>query len=136
MATTPQFIFKSSAFPPEPGEDEEVNPGIFGKALANWLAAELPKQGYTVKGQVAEDFGRLVELDAPRGRLYVAASSTDETATEWQVFGILELGLFARLGGGVDPAQTIGRLAGSLRTILEGSPQVRELAEERGVEEA
>lgn len=136
MATTPQFIFKSAAFPPEPGEDEEVNPGIFGKALANWLASELPKQGYTVRGQVAEDFGRLVELDAPRGRLYVAASSTDETATEWQVFGILELGLFARFGGGVDPAQTIGKLAGSLRTILGGSPQVRELSEEGGTSEA
>lgn len=130
MRTSPHFIFKSSAFPPEPGEDEEVNPGIFGKALSLWLAAELAQRGYAIKGTMAEDFGRLVEVEASQGRLYVAASSTDESATEWRVFGFAEGGFVARLFGGSGRDEAIARLTDTLRAILRESSLIRDLQEE------
>ena len=33
--------FTSSAFPAYPGEDKQINPGIFGKRLAEFLAENL-----------------------------------------------------------------------------------------------
>ena len=66
MSNAQHFVFKSSMFPPEPGEDSETNPGLFGKALAGWLAAKLGDRGYDVDGEIAEDFGRLVQLKHSR----------------------------------------------------------------------
>ena len=49
--------FESTSFAIEPGEDELTNPGVFGKALATWLAEQLRTAG-SLTGEVnAEDFG-------------------------------------------------------------------------------
>ena len=130
MSASAHLLFKSTAFPPEPGEDEETNPGVFGRALAAWLADQLPRHGHTVKGIIAEDFGRLVELRVPRGRLYVAVSSTDHTATEWRLFGLAEQGLLSRLVGTSVDEQALSKLLGDLRSILGAAPGVTELREE------
>lgn len=52
-----QFWFKSSLFDIEPGEDAETNPLCFGRALANWLAAELRREGIDVDDVFPEDWG-------------------------------------------------------------------------------
>jgi hypothetical protein len=136
MPTSPHFVFKSEAFPVEPGEDAEVNPGVFGKALSGWLADELRKAGYEIKGALAEDYGRLVELGAPSGRLYVAASSTDETATEWRVFAISEQGLLTRLRGGPGTREILARITPTLRTLLGTHPGIRDLQEDGDIDDA
>ena len=64
-----QFNFESSEFPPESGEDEETNPGIYGKALAAWLSEQLVQRGYLIKRTIAEDFGRLIQLEDPHFQL-------------------------------------------------------------------
>jgi hypothetical protein len=38
--------FTSTEFPAYPGEDKEINPGIFGKRLAEFLAGNLPSHGF------------------------------------------------------------------------------------------
>lgn len=135
MPTSPHFVFKSEAFPVEPGEDAEVNPGVFGKALANWLAEGLRDAGYEVKGAIAEDFGRLVELAAPAGKLYVAASSTDESATEWRVFAISEQGLLTRLRGGPGAGEILARITPTLRNMLGAHPGIRDLQEDGDIDD-
>jgi hypothetical protein len=136
MPTSPHFIFRSNAFPVEPGEDAEVNPGVYGKALSGWLAAELSRAGYEVKRALAEDYGRLVELGAPSGRLYVAASSTDESATEWRVFAISEQGLLTRLRGGPGSREILGRITPTLRKLLVAHPGIHDLQEDGDVDDA
>jgi hypothetical protein len=63
-----KFIrIKSSKFPVLPGEEEElVNEGTYGKALANYLQTKLSERGYTAPFVCCEDWGWWVELeDAP-----------------------------------------------------------------------
>lgn len=130
MQSPVHFIFESSAFPPVPGEDEETNPGIFGRGLSEWLAEELRSAGYEVKRLVAEDFGRLIEVAQPGCKLYVAASSTDDTATEWRVFAFSEFGFLARLRGAPSGAEAVSTLMAALRGILSASSKIRALREE------
>lgn len=55
---------KSSKFPVLPGEDDEiVNEGMYGKALAQYVQTELTKRGYAVSFVCAEDWGWWVELN-------------------------------------------------------------------------
>jgi len=130
MQSSVHLIFESSAFPPAPGEDEETNPGIFGRGLSEWLAEQLRGAGYEVKRLVAEDFGRLIEVAQLGCKLYVAASSTDDTATEWRVFAFSEFGFFAKLRGAPRGAEAVSKLMGALKGILSTSSQIRALREE------
>jgi hypothetical protein len=41
VMSTEGHWFRSTRFEIEPGEDKEINPGIYGKQLAEWLKARL-----------------------------------------------------------------------------------------------
>ncbi len=57
---------RSAKFPILPGEKEElVNEGMYGKALAEYLQAELRERGYDAPFVCCEDWGWWVELKAP-----------------------------------------------------------------------
>lgn len=45
MNRGPLLSFESSAFPVTPGEDEETNPGIYGRELASWISEQLRAVG-------------------------------------------------------------------------------------------
>ena len=79
--------FESSAFPVAKGEDEETNPGIFGRSLAEWISSQLTQRGIATAGVIAEDFAWCVSVPTPPYKLYVACASADEKETSWQVIG-------------------------------------------------
>lgn len=41
-----QVEFRSSKFPPYDGEEEQINPGLWGKRLAEYLAQHLSEKGF------------------------------------------------------------------------------------------
>ena len=52
-----QFGFRSSKFPPYEGEEEEINPGLWGKRLTEYLAKRLTERGIKTEEMVIEDWG-------------------------------------------------------------------------------
>ena len=130
MKETPVLEFESSAFAMIPGEDVETNPGIYGKALALWLAEQLCAAGFSPGEVIAEDFGWCVPVKSDRHSLYVACASTGEKAQQWRVFGFAEGGVMARLSGKDRRAESLAALYAAVRQCLESAPSVRELREE------
>ncbi len=59
-----KFIFmRSTKFPILPGEEEEiVNEGMYGKALALYLQGKLRERGYDVPFVCSEDWGWWVDI--------------------------------------------------------------------------
>ena len=57
MSDIADYWFKSSKFEIEPGEDEDINPGIYGRQLAVWLRDRLEEHGYSIE-LINEDWGR------------------------------------------------------------------------------
>jgi hypothetical protein len=84
MKKRPILAFESSAFAPVPGEDTAANPGIFGKALAQWLGTQLHLSGVGAGEVIAEDFGWLIPVKCDSFSLYVACSS-GEAPHGWMV---------------------------------------------------
>ena len=70
--------FRSSAFPAYAGEDEEINPGRYGKRLAEFLATKLPDKGYTISGVNAEDWGWRIDLQNDAFPLWIGCGNYDE----------------------------------------------------------
>jgi hypothetical protein len=130
MRQSPLLEFESTAFAVIPGEDEETNPGIFGKALARWLAEQLRAAGFTAGEVISEDFGWCVPVESQPHSLYVVCSCTGEKPNHWRVFAFAERGVVARLLGKDRSDESLASLFAAVRRCLESAPVVRELREE------
>jgi hypothetical protein len=128
MNQSPLLVFESSAFAIVPGEDEETNPGIYGNALAHWLADQLSTSGVPAGTVFGEDFGWCVPIESKPHALYVVCESAGPD--HWQVFVFAEGGLLARLLGKDRRAESVSALFSAVRRCLESSPAVRGLREE------
>jgi hypothetical protein len=121
-------VFRSSHFAVEPGEDRETNPGIYGKALASWIAERLRTRGVAVEAAiVAEDFGRVIVVQRVPFMLWVGCASLDDSTTEWQLQIAAEFTWFARLFRRVDPAPAIAQVREHLRAIVQEVPGVSDI---------
>jgi hypothetical protein len=118
MQSSRQIHARSSRFAIEPGEDEETNPGIFGRAFAQWLATQLPTLGWRVKGCIAEDFGRLVEIEDSKFRLFVACANGHDGEDSWQAFTFAEGGGFLGMFAKSDKQRLADRLLDDVERVL------------------
>lgn len=129
MKQSPLLEFESSTFNVTAGEDEETNPGIYGKALAQWLAEQLRAAGFPTAAVIAEDFGWCVPVESKPHSLYVACASGD-TSDQWRVFAFAEGGVMGRLLGKDKSAESLATLFAAVRRCLESEPRIRGLREE------
>ena len=130
MKQTPLLEFESSAFAVIPGEDEETNPGIYGKALALWLAEQLRAAGFFPGTVIAEDFGWCVPIASDAHSLYVVCASTGEKPDQWRVFAFAEGGVIDRLFGNDQRSSLLAPLFTGIRKCLESAPIIHGLREE------
>jgi len=130
MPQGPILTFESSAFPVAKGEDEETNPGIFGRSLAEWLTRKLVERGVKTSGVIAEDFGWCVGIASEPHKLYVACSSAEGQETSWQLYAFAETGLFSRLLGKDKSAAALSDLHLKVRDILSNEASITGLREE------
>jgi hypothetical protein len=128
MKRSPLLKFESSAFALIPGEDEETNPGIYGKTLAGWLSEQLRLAGVGAEDVIAEDFGWCVPVKAPPYSLYVACAN-DGAANHWHTFTFVEGGLMDRVLRKDKGAELLASLHATVRRCLESSSAVRGLTE-------
>ena len=124
------LIFKSSAFPVAKGEDDETNPGVFGRSLAEWLSKRLGERGIKTSGVIAEDFGWCVGIASKPHKLYVACSNAEGLETSWQLYIFAEGGLLNRLLGKDKSAEALSDLHLKVRDILSNEASISGLREE------
>ena len=129
MKKSPILVFESSAFAPLPGEDEATNAGVFGKALAQWLADRIRLAGVAVGEVIAEDFGWVIPVDCDPYSLNVACSS-GETPNAWTVFAFAEGGIISRLLGTDKSSDALESLYFSVRRFLEEESSLHGLREQ------
>lgn len=135
MAATEGYWFRSTRFAVTPGEDMEVNPGIYGRQLAYWLRDGLAVRGYPEADVVPEDWGWCVICQRRPYRLWVGcasvadaeeASSTGSVIVAvrsevrvWHCFTMVERNWLSRvLGRGKQAALACRRLDDSVRAML------------------
>ena len=121
-------VFSSQHFAVEPKEDQETNPGIYGKSLATWVAAKLNERGVPVERIIAEDFGRCVLVKSKPFMLWIGCASLDDDPTRWQMFLALERGLIARFFAGHDAKIEFERLREHFCAIVHDIPDAADIS--------
>lgn len=78
--------FRSSRFPPYEDGSDEVNPGVFGKRLAEFMKEGLARKGLKPDEIIAEDWGYIIPLENDRFNLWVGCANIDETVDRFLCF--------------------------------------------------
>jgi len=118
MNLGPQVTFTTDFFKPIAGEEDETNPGRYGKALALWLAEQLKERGVSVEGVILEDFGWVVMVLRKPFLLWLGCGNIDGSSTEWPVFFVAEMLALQRIFKRTDPAPEIEKLKAHLPALV------------------
>jgi hypothetical protein len=119
--------FRSTAFPACPGEDEESNPGRYGKRLAEFIAAGLPKHGFGVANTSAQDWGWRIDLRSEQFPLWIGCGNYEEHDDGFLCFIEPSRPYVRRWFRRIPTSDTIDRLADALEETLLSAGDVRNL---------
>jgi hypothetical protein len=122
-----QVEFRSDQFPPYDGEEEQINPGLWGKRLAEFLQERLPKHGLKVTGIVAEDWGWMVELEDEGFPLWVGCGHQRGDSDEFLCFIEPSKPFIRKWFRKIDTSEQVGRVSNAMRKILESNPEIRSI---------
>ena len=124
MADTPMktmLEFTSDAFPAEPGEEEAINPGRYGRALAAFVAEGLRARGFQAGEPFAEDWGWQVDVANPGFPLWIGCGNVEETANGFLVFVEPSRPVIRKLFRKIETRPAVEPLAAALHALLAES---------------
>ena len=124
MGMGQQVTFTTTYFKPVAGEEEDTNPGRFGKALAQWLADRLNEHGVAVKGIIPDDFGWVVLVSRKPFMLWLGCGNSEGSTSKWSVFSVVEPSLFQSLFKRGDTREALKNLEAYLAELVSLIPEV------------
>lgn len=119
--------FRSSKFPPYDGEEGQINPGLWGKRLAEYFVANLPAHGLTAGEPIAEDWGWYVPIMVDGAALALCCGHQSGDDDEFLVFTDPDKPVVRKLFKKVDVTAQLTRLVDAVGAILSADPDIREL---------
>ena len=125
-----QFQFISDDFPPYPGEDDEINPGIWGKRLAEYIVSNLAQLGVETDEIYAEDWGWEIPVPNAAFPIFIGCGNQTEPGSNKYLCLIepskpkVRVGLFKKVSTEAD----VSRVADALDSIFATHPGVRDFA--------
>jgi hypothetical protein len=130
MTDSPTIWIETTGFEPEPGEEEESNPGRYGRTFARWLAERFRDRGEHVKDIVAADWGWCVILQREPYPLYVGCANRWGRTDEWGAFVEARPGLLQKIFRKVDDREAVDRIHRLLSEIAREVPGATKIWEE------
>ena len=122
-----QVESRSSKFPPYEGEEEQINPGLWGKRLAEYLVEKLSAKGITTDGMIAEDWGWYVPVRNEGFRLAVCCGHQDGDDDEFLCFTEPSTPIVKKIFKTIDATAQLTRLTTALQEILADDPEIRDV---------
>jgi hypothetical protein len=119
--------FRSTDFPAYPDEEGEINPGRFGKRLAEFLLRELPGTGFEITNVSAEDWGWRIDLQHDAVPLWIGCGNYEEHEDGFLCFIEPSKPYVRRRFRRISTTGSVDRLATSLDNILRGSGKAQQL---------
>jgi hypothetical protein len=117
--------FRSDAFPAYESEAEDVNPGRFGKRLAEFLAAGLKERGEPVADLIAEDWGWVIPIKNAAFRLWIGVGNYDEYPDGFLCFIEPHKDYVRKFFKRIPTADRVSQLRENIDSVLRSSSEIR-----------
>ena len=111
--------FRASKFPPYEGEEEQINLGLWGRRLAEYLVQKLAERGIETEEMVAEDWGWFIPVHSDGFQLALCCGHQYGENDEFLCFTDPSIPMVA--------APQLERLIGVVQQILASDPDIREV---------
>jgi hypothetical protein len=119
--------FKSDSFPSYKDEEEQINEGIWGKRLAEYLMNRLLQHHIAVEPFIIEDWGYYIPLSIDNVKLAVCCANQDGTANQFVCFtdpkGPIKRQWFRK----IDISSQLDKLINVLNQILQSDESIYDI---------
>jgi hypothetical protein len=122
-----QVEFRSSKFPPYEGEEEMINPGLWGKRLAEYLVQRLAERQIKTTEIVAEDWGWYIPVENEGFRLAICCGHQNGDDDQFLCFTDPSSPIVKKLFKKIDATEQLTRLTEALQQILSSDPDIRDV---------
>lgn len=122
-----QVEFRSSKFPPYEDEEEQINPGLWGKRLAEYLVENLAEKGIETDQIVAEDWGWYIPVRNPEFRLALCCGHQSGEDDQFLCFTDPATPVVKKFFKKIDATPQLTRLTAALQQILASDPDIKEV---------
>ena len=121
-----QVEFRSDRFPPYESEQYEVNPGRYGKRLAEFIQRGLTEKGFSVGEPGAEDWGWVVPIRNEAFRLWVGCGNYDEYPDDgFLCFIEPHTKIIRKFFRKIDVTERVRELRDAIDELLTAAPGIR-----------
>jgi len=121
-----QVEFRSSQFPAYEGEEEEINPGLWGKRLTEYFAQKLAERGIETEEFIVEDWGCYLPVKNEGFRLALCCGHQNGDDDQFLVCTNPSTPKVKKFLRSIDATPQLTRLLDAVRQILESDSDVRE----------
>ena len=119
--------FRSDKFPALPGEEEQINPGIWGKRLAYFLREGLRGEGIETGEAICEDWGWIVPVVNPEFDLWIGCGNQGN-GEEFLCFIEPSKPYIRKFFiKKIETAPRINALQAAMEKVLEKEPAIRDI---------
>jgi hypothetical protein len=122
-----QVEFRSSKFPPYEGEEDDINPGLWGRRLAEYLVEKLAERDIKTEGILGEDWGYYIPLQNEGFKLAICCGHQDGDDDEFLCFTDPDTPVVKKFFKKIDATAQLSRLTEALQQILSEDPQIRDV---------
>jgi hypothetical protein len=119
-----QVTFRSKKFPPYNGEEEQINPGLWGKRLAEYLVDKLKPHGIETEEIIAEDWGWYIPIKNERFRLAICCGHQNGDDDEFLCFTDPATPIIRKLFKRIDATHELTRVLTAMEKILSSDPEI------------
>jgi len=122
-----QVEFRSAKFPPYEGEEEQINPGLWGKRLAEYLVQKLSDKGIKTDGILGEDWGYYIPVQNEGFKLAICCGHQNGDDDEFLCFTDPASPVVKKLFKTIDATAQLSRLTEALQQVLSSDPEIRDI---------
>jgi trehalose-6-phosphatase len=122
-----QVEFRSNKFPPYEGEEEQINPGLWGKRLAEYLVQKLSEKAIKTEEIIGEDWGWYIPIPNEGFRLAVCCGHQYGDDDVFLCFTDPSSPIVKKLFKKIDATAQLTRLTEALQQILASDPEIKEV---------
>ena len=126
-AVKTQVEFRSEKFPPYESEEEQINPGLWGKRLAEYLVQKLAERGIETDEMIAEDWGWYVPVQNEGFRLAICCGHQDGDDDEFFCFTDSSTPVVKKFFRKIDATAQLTRVTDALQQILSSDPDIKDV---------
>ena len=119
--------FRSSKFPAYEGEDAEINPGRWGKRLAEYLCLKLRNKGVTVGSIYSEDWGWAIPVEGKPVKMWIGCGNYEEYPDRFLCFIEPSKPIIQKLFQRIGISKDVSLILEKIDEILKEDPDINSI---------